>query len=182
MPLLPTMSSLKQSSTHIDQKYAAMEQAAMQHMQNTISTNDVKKSLVSYRTVSPAFDDFDLFSDTEKTKKHASSESPRCHKSTQKTMRNQFSPNPPVADTRKNYQGLPRRKRTPRHGGFKLVPMIDDDEKRDAKPRRWPMNKPPPAPLPPRLDSPDLSEIEENTLWPSSRRNSTSSRRSKAST
>ncbi|KAL9126763.1 MAG: hypothetical protein Q9217_004232 [Psora testacea] len=164
MPSLPSMPSPTKSSKQIDDEYVATQQTAMQHMQRTKSRVYVKKAMISPGASSPPVDDFILFPDEVADKRYASQRDDQCRRMTREAMRNISLPKPAVADGRLNQLDLPQRKRAPRHGGFKIVPLLDDEDQKDEEIRRPTSKRPPPAPSPQLLATPDLSDVEEDVF------------------
>ena len=174
------MSSPTHLSTNIDHKYASMHKNAMQHIQKSKSRNHAKESLVSDRTMSSPLDDFILFPDDMTKRNTASCRGAQRRNMAEEAMRNPFSPKSTVADAKLTEQDPSRRKRPLRHGGFRIVPLVDDDRDKCEECTRPASKRPPPAPSPPRLETPELSDVDEDDFWSSGRRTVSNKRRSEA--
>ena len=161
----------------IDEKYDAMQDTALRHIQNTKMRRHSKKLTSSYKTTSsPPIDDFVLFPSDTADEKHSirRRHTHRKPATREKTLEKDVVA---AADDRqeKTKSELPKpvRTRVPRHGGFRIMPMVDSDDEdsnsnidRKQSDAKLTMNKPPPAPSPPKLDSPELSEVDEDDFWP----------------
>ena len=166
--------SFTKQITRTDEKYNAMQDAALRHMQDS----KMRKNFTTLckTTSPPPIDDFVLFPDDATIERH-----PRRHRrSHQKTAtcatrysKHDLAVAKHLSQEAKSDSPKPARQRVARHGGFLIEPLTDSDneinkrddamKQNDVKAR---MNKPPPAPSPPKLDSPDLSEVDEDDFWP----------------
>ncbi|KAL9102462.1 MAG: hypothetical protein Q9163_002392 [Psora crenata] len=159
------MPSPTQLSTDIDDKYAAMQQAAMQHIRKTSSQKHVNKTLISDRTMSPPTKDFILFpEDPDKGRPTCRPDAERRIAPRQLTC-NDFSQLPAVDDSRIHLDDPPRKKRSLKHGGFRIATMgVNNGEKVEGLNRQT-RSVPPLAPSPPPLETPELSDVEEDAFW-----------------
>ena len=105
--------------------------------------------------------DFILFPDNAADKSRVSSNDARgCDG--MRTM-----PSPGNANVAATAPEFPRRRRVQRHGGFRIVAMNDDfdDKKGEVERETREKKTPPSAPSPPALDSPCLSDVDDDDFW-----------------
>ena len=173
--LTHTMPSHAQSSTTLDEKYAAAHLAALNHIKSSRSRKSSKKHSHDQKptTSSPQYDDFVLFPNSDANASETTRQQQSPNKDRQRTDRKGTpsathlaattrDPSPPKIDSS-------RRNRTPRHGGFKIVNLLEESEGNGAPGRRGEGKTiPPPAPEPPTLDSPDISDVDDEVFWGSS--------------
>ena len=162
------------STTKIDEKYNAMQDAALRYIQDS----KMRKNFTTpcKTTSPPPIDDFVLFPDDTTTERHPRRRRKTHHKTA--TCVTQYSKHDHAVAKRfqqeaKTDSPRPARHRVARHGGFRIEPLLDNDDENDKSHEEMKqndvkarMNKPPPAPSPPKLDSPDLSEVDEDEFWP----------------
>ena len=169
MPSLPPPSM--STSTLIDDKYAMQQEAALAHIKQSQSSASLprKKSkskpsrrkavtTIGFPTTLPSIEDFILFPDNAVIKPRVSSKDARRNEDMTAT--------PTKSDVAVAANSEPpRRKRVPRHGGFRIVSMADADSTGEEERKKTEKDVPPPAPSPPILDSPCLSDVDDDEFW-----------------
>lgn len=163
------MSSLSRSRRvkQDDNKYKSMQEAAIAQITHWRKPKSSKKaSVIRKPTLSSPNDDFILFPNDVTTEDSSIKQRARHREMAEKPMRHALNNKDAVANNEKD---LPTRKRAPRHGGFRIVPLAEEHDDSDdiSDGRRLQVSRtPPPAPSPPDLSSPDLSEVDDEDFWP----------------
>ncbi|KAG8533561.1 uncharacterized protein KY384_001301 [Bacidia gigantensis] len=166
MSSLPPSKSCTARDKQPDEKFEALRKAALKHIADAKAKSRKKAAAAATTTPAPIAD-FVLFPENAATKRQRSNSSKlSAGSSADAERREERQQKPADACLPQTPPDSPRRRqRVPRHGGFRIVPLVDDDtDKVDAIERRW-AERPPPAPAPPRLDSPDVSDADEDVFW-----------------
>lgn len=161
----------------IDEKCDSTQDAALRHIQDSKMRNHTKTYTTPCKATSPpSIDDFVLFPDGATTERHPRRRRRTHHRTATCETRYSKHDLAVAKDFRheaKSDSPKPARPRVARHGGFRIEPLIDSDDEDDKTNNEFKQNdvkgrmkKLPPAPSPPKLDSPDLSEVDEDSFWP----------------